>query len=84
MHVGAPRSSEHINVLKLKLIHLTVKGLLPFLHHKHVLVGTDTVSTVNHQGDTGSLRCLQVKRGTTDMGMTSLKAATFCRGQGLS
>ena len=31
-----PRSLEHLNVLKLRTFHLGLRGLLPFLHQKHV------------------------------------------------
>ncbi len=60
-----PWSSEHINVLELRAVHLALMGLLLFIGHKHVLVRTDSTSTVyhlNHQGGTRSLHCLQVTR----------------------
>ncbi len=53
-------------MLELRAIHLALRGLLPFISHKrHVLVTTDSTSTVyhiNHQGGAKSLRCLQVAR----------------------
>ncbi|XP_056465697.1 uncharacterized protein LOC130404808 [Gadus chalcogrammus] len=57
-----PWTSEHINVLKLKAIHLALQRILPAIQH-NVLVRSDKTSAVyhvNHQGGTKSQRCLQV------------------------
>ncbi|XP_041934156.1 uncharacterized protein LOC121696989 [Alosa sapidissima] len=56
-------TSEHINVLELKAIHLALQRFLPGLRSQHVLVRSDSTSAVyhvNHQGGTRSWRCLQV------------------------
>ncbi|XP_075340396.1 uncharacterized protein LOC142399558 [Odontesthes bonariensis] len=58
-----PWTSEHINVLELKAIHLALQRFLPTLQHSHVLVRSDSTSAVyhvNHQGGTKSQKCLQV------------------------
>lgn len=55
--------SEHMNVLKLRAVHLALKALLPFVFHKYVLIRMDSnfaVNHINHQGGVKSLRCLQV------------------------
>ena len=60
-----PWTSEHINVLELRAVHLALRALLPFVRGRHVLVRTDNTSAVyyiNHQGGTRSLRCLQVSQ----------------------
>lgn len=48
-----PWSSEYINLLKLRAVHLALRSLSPLKRHKHVLVRTDSTSAVyyvNHQG----------------------------------
>ena len=58
-----PWTSEHINVLELKAIHLALQRFLPAIQRNHVLVRSDNTSAVyhvNHQGGTKSRRCLQV------------------------
>ncbi|XP_052449323.1 uncharacterized protein LOC128011199 [Carassius gibelio] len=60
-----PWTMEHINVLELRAIYLSLRHLIPFLQDRHVLVRTDNMSAVyyiNHQGGTRSLRCLQETR----------------------
>lgn len=55
--------SEHMNVLKLRAVHLALKALLPFVFHKYVLIRMDSnsaVNHINHQGGVKSQRCLQV------------------------
>ncbi len=50
---------EHANVLELEAVSC-LKGLLEFIHHKHVLVRTGSTSVVYHiihQGGTKSLCC---------------------------
>lgn len=56
--VRALWSSKHLNVLELRAIHLG--SLLPFIHHKHMLVRTDSTSAVYHTNHQGG--CLQVAR----------------------
>ena len=58
-----PWGEEHINVLELRAVFLALKALLPSIQGRHVLVCSDSFSTVfhvNHQGGTRSLHCLQV------------------------
>ncbi|XP_030272800.1 uncharacterized protein LOC115581658 [Sparus aurata] len=50
-----PWGEEHINVLELRAVFLALKALLPSIQGRHVLVRTDSSSTVfhvNHQGGT--------------------------------
>jgi len=60
---SAQDRTEHINVLKLRAVHLALKQFLPFLAEKHVLVRSDNTPTVfhiNHQGGTRSAKLLHV------------------------
>ncbi|XP_041817854.1 uncharacterized protein LOC121624267 [Chelmon rostratus] len=60
---SAQARTEHINVLELRAVHLALKHFLPYLRGRHVLIRSDnmsTVSQINHQGSTRSMRLLQV------------------------
>ena len=53
------QSTEHINYLELKAVHLSLKNFLPILKNKHVLIRSDNSSAVqyfNKQGGTKSMR----------------------------
>ncbi len=43
-----PWTLEHINVLELRAVHLSLRALLPLLQNKHVLVRMDNMSAVYH------------------------------------
>ncbi len=75
-----PWTLEHINVLELRAVYLSLRAFLPSLQNKHVLVRTDNMSAVyhiNHQGGTRSARCLQVTKkllSWSSLKLLSLKA----------
>lgn len=51
--------TEHVNVLQLRAVHLTINHFLPYLRGNHVLVwlhNTLAVFHINHQGGTKLVR----------------------------
>ncbi len=75
-----PWTFEHINVLELSAVHLSLRAFLPSLQNKRVLVRMDNMSAVyhiNHQAGTRSARCLQVTKkllSWSSLKLLSLKA----------
>ncbi len=58
-----PWVGEQISILELKAVHLALKAILPSTEGRHVLIRTDSFSTmhhINYQGGNTSLHCLQV------------------------
>ncbi|XP_052228265.1 uncharacterized protein LOC127842674 isoform X1 [Dreissena polymorpha] len=57
------QSTEHINYLELKAVHLSLENFVPILKNKHVLIRSDNSSTVqylNKQGGTKSMRLCEL------------------------
>ena len=59
---GPRESLLHINTLELRAVHLALRGFLPALEGRHVLVRTDNTSTVYHVNHQGGVRSLQSLR----------------------
>lgn len=59
----SPWTLEHINVLELRAVYLSLRAFLLLLQNKHVLIRMDmsAVNHFNHQGGTRSALCLQAK-----------------------
>ena len=78
---GPGLCSQHVNLLELMAVWLTLRHFSAELEGRHVLVRTDSTSVVffiNHQGSTRSRRCLALSRRLlvwADRHLLSLRAA---------